>query len=569
MARIAVVEKKVCNPKKCDWLCKKVCPVNRAGKDCIVQGEDGKPLIAEEICIGCGICVKKCPFSALSIVNLPVMKEEVMHRFIPNGFCLFGFPVIKKGHITGLLGPNGIGKTTVLNIMAGQLKPNLGKDGTGWSDVLEKFKGTEMFDYMQKLAAGEIKFSYKLQKIDAIPSYWKGTIEGLLSRYENWEMLTNELGLDAKKDVSQLSGGELQLLAIAATMLKDVDFYFFDEPSSYLDVRQRLKIAKMIRGLAEKKWVVVVEHDLALLDYLADSVCILYGHPGAFGIVSRPYPVRSGINAYLEGYVKDANVRFRQEAITFAVHAKIATKPEPFLTYPAMQKTFPGFRVDIETGEIRRGEIIGILGPNATGKTTFIRMLAGEIMPDNCELKQRFQLAYKPQMIEPKEKEITVREFVSDKRLLSYLGLELLLERRLGELSGGELQAVMIAQCISQPKELMLLDEPSAFLDAEQRLKVAKLIRSHSESERIPTFVVDHDLLFLDAISDRLIVFKGESGKWGKASMPLELKKGMNTFLADIGITFRRDPQTGRPRANKPGSLLDREQKERREFYYL
>jgi len=104
--------------------------------------------------------------------------------------------------------------------------------------------------------------------------------------------------------------------------------------------------------------------------------------------------------------------------------------------------------------------------------------------------------------------------------------------------------------------------------DVEQRLRVAKLIRSAAEEKEKPFFVVDHDMLFIDVISDRLIAFDGIPGKTGEATAPLPMAEGMNLFLKGMDVTFRRDKVSGRPRINKPGSQLDREQKENGKYYY-
>ncbi|MEM5812682.1 MAG: ribosome biogenesis/translation initiation ATPase RLI, partial [Candidatus Aenigmatarchaeota archaeon] len=386
------------------------------------------------------------------------------------------------------------------------------------------------------------------------------------------------------KEITGLSGGELQLLAIAATMLKDADFYFFDEPSSYLDVYQRLSVAREIRRLTEKAVVMVIEHDLAVADYLADYVHILYGKPGIFGVVSNPFSVRVGINTYLEGYIQEENVRFREEAIMFTRTAKSSEKNKPFLDFPGFEKKFHGFSVKTDGGTIHKGEIIGILGPNSTGKTTFIKMLAGILKPDkilnsqNLENKMNeLRLSYKPQMLAAGDEDITVEEFIrkskselsaEERSLLRNLGVERMFLRRMGSLSGGEMQSAFVSACLLKECDILLMDEPSAFLDVEQRLRVAKVLRSKSESTGIPCFIVDHDLQFIDAISDRVMIFEGTPGKQGHGLKPCELNEGMNKFLKNVGITFRRDPQTGRPRANKPGSQKDVEQKESGKYYY-
>ena len=123
-----------------------------------------------------------------------------------------------------------------------------------------------------------------------------------------------------EREVNQLSGGELQRFVIGITSIQNADIYMFDEPSSYLDVKQRLKAAKMIRSLLRPdNYVVAVEHDLSILDYLSDFICVLYGMPGAYGVVTMPYSVREGINIFLAGFIPTENMRFRDEELTFKV----------------------------------------------------------------------------------------------------------------------------------------------------------------------------------------------------------------------------------------------------------
>lgn len=585
--RLAVIDRDLCNPKTCGfYLCQKVCPRNRAEEDCITVGEDGKPFIDEGLCIGCGICTKKCPRDAISIVNLPEKLDEgPIHRYGRNMFSLFRLPVPKRNAVVGLVGPNGVGKSTVMKILSGQLKPNAGLGEVPWSEIIERFKGSELQEYMEKLSQSRIKSAYKPQHIDLIPKKWKGKVSELLKKSDGRKILdrvVGDFGIDEMldKDISELSGGELQLLAICATVLKDSDFYFFDEPSSYLDVSQRLRMAREIRRLSQEKVVMVIEHDLAVADYLADYTHILYGKPGVFGIVSKPYGVRIGINTYLEGYIKEDNVRFRNEPITFSQRARSFEKSKPFLDFPGFSKDFGSFSVTTEPGKLHRGEVIGILGPNSIGKTTFIKMLVGELKPDKGEAIKDMKLSYKPQrLILKKEQEpVLVADFLKEgvnitstenKRILSFLGVDRLLERTINSLSGGELQSVFILSTLLKEHDILLMDEPSAFLDVEQRLRVSRLLRSHSESREIPVFVVDHDLQFIDTISDRIMLFQGEMGVKGLGRSPMGLEEGMNTFLKGLKITFRRDPGTGRPRANKPGSQKDLEQKEKGQYYYM
>ena len=149
------------------------------------------------------------------------------------------------------------------------------------------------------------------------------------------------------------------------------------------------------------------------------------------------------------------------------------------------------------------------------------------------------------------------------------LTLDEMLDKPVKGLSGGELQRLAIAATLSEDAEIYLFDEPTAFLDVEQRLIAARVIRKIIESRNAASLIVDHDIVFIDYISDRAMVFSGEPGLNGIASKPADLRTSMNQFLGDLDITFRRDKETKRPRVNKYDSYLDREQKEQGEYYYL
>ena len=112
----------------------------------------------------------------------------------------------------------------------------------------------------------------------------------------------------------------------------------FDEPSSYLDVKQRIKAAKVIRSVVNSDtYTIVVEHDLSTLDYLSDFVCCLYGEPAAYGVVTMPFGVREGINIFLAGFVPTENMRFRDEEMTF----KIVENVEDLEIIEKQEKTYP------------------------------------------------------------------------------------------------------------------------------------------------------------------------------------------------------------------------------------
>lgn len=583
--RLAVLDRDRCQPRLCDFQCIKFCPRVRTGDETIVVGEDGKPVISEELCAGCGICVKRCPFESIIIIGLPEELEEPTHRYGKNGFALYGLPVPVSGKVTGILGPNGIGKSTAINILSGTLKPNLGKGRIGWDEILKYYAGSTLQEYLEGVSQKKIKTSQKPQYVDMIPKKFKGKVRELLSKTDERGVL-NELikKLDIEgiidRSIEELSGGELQRVALAACISREADFYFIDEISPYLDIYQRIRSAQIIRELAETKAVMVVEHDLAILDLLADMVHIAYGTPGGFGVITHPKVVRLGINEYLRGFLREENVRIRTEAIEFEVHAPQITKEvSPLLEFGNFSKKYNGgFELTAQGGNIRKGEVIGIVGPNGIGKSTFVKILAGEIQPDTGKLDINIKVSYKPQYIKSEET-VTVVELLRSitkqfdtsfyqGEILKPLQLERLLKQQVNDLSGGELQRVAIAACLSRSADLYLLDEPSAHLDVEQRVLATKVIRRFAENNKVTAMVVDHDIYMIDMLSDRLLVFEGQPMVKGDVHGPFNMRDGMNRFLKNVGISFRRDEETKRPRVNKLDSRLDRAQKAKGEYYY-
>lgn len=593
MVRVAVLEKDRCDVKRCGRVCYRFCPPVRSKIETI-RFENDKPVIVEPLCVGCGICVRKCPFKALSIVNLPdELEEECSHRFGPNTFKLFRLPTPSPGVVLGLLGQNGIGKTTVLKILSGEIQLNLGnyENPPEWPHIIQHFRGSTLQEYLQKLGGKQLRVVHKPQYVDKIPRAVSGSVCNLLKKVDERGVLTpltEQLQLDGiwERTLDVLSGGELQRVAIAATICRDADVYLFDEPSSYLDVKQRLQAARAIRSLKKQsKTIIVAEHDLAILDYLSDQICVFYGCPSVYGIVSHVHGVRTGINVYLEGYIPDENIRFRKEPIIFHVKPPAVgwTASETLLKWNTIQKSFEDFRLSVEPGEAKKGEVIGILGPNGIGKTTFAKLLAGIEKPDDAQSLAHvaLEVSYKPQYISAEYKgtvaelleSVAKKEFESGwykTEILQPLNVQSLIDRDVTQLSGGELQRVAIATCLSRKAQLYLLDEPSAYLDVEERLAMAKTIRRVIENRgNVTAFVVEHDVVAQDFIADRLIIFTGNPGKEGTANPPTTLRDGMNSFLKEMGITFRRDLATKRPRVNKEGSKLDRHQKRLGEYYYV
>lgn len=585
------MDKERCKSEKCDLVCIRFCPMVRTRREAIRLGEDKKAYVAESICSGCGICVKKCPFDALRIVNLPdELKTDHTHRFGPNSFTLYRLPTLKKGTVVGLLGRNGIGKSTILKILAGELIPNLGNynDPPNKEEVKNNYSGEPMYDYLESIYNNKNQVILKPQYVDKIPKVVSGTVLEVLKRIDQkgqLEKVAKDLEIDhiLDRQIEVLSGGELQRVAIATSVIRDSDVYLFDEPSSHLDIYQRTKAARVIRSLInENKMIVTAEHDLAVLDYMSDDIFLLYGEPDVYGIVSHIHTVREGINIYINGYIPDENIRFRDKPIVF--HDKppnvIKSKINLLFEWTTLKKKYEGFSLEVKAGNIGIGDVVGILGMNGIGKTTFIKMLAGVETPDEGEVNNpNLKVSYKPQYISGTidgSVENILRKAAGEKyveewyktEILEPLHVKRMLDREVRVLSGGELQRVAIAECLSRMSDIYLLDEPSAYLDVEERLAVARAIRRITKMHGVTAFVVEHDIVTQDFIADKIMVFTGIAGKKGYSGQPLSLEAGMNKFLKEMGVTFRRDPDTKRPRVNKIDSKLDREQKEAGRYYY-
>lgn len=570
MGKIAVIHKEKCKTEICNHECKKYCPAEKKELDsCIVV--DAKAVIDEKMCVGCGICMKRCPFGAIEVVNLPSIDEKnLIHRYGQNGFALYGIPTPKQQSVIGFLGRNGIGKSTAVKILSGQVVPNLGKEAT-IEEVEKFFSGNEMLTYFKELK--NKKVAYKPQNLSLLSKNVK--VIDLLRQFGE-DLKINQLcdELDVSKilnnKMSELSGGELQRIAIIAASLKDADIYFFDEPLAYLDIEQRLKVSDYIRKLCDEKIVFVVEHDLLILDYLADYINIFFGNQGTFGVCSTLKTARNGVNAYLEGYLRDENMRIRDKPLDFNFTKNSQISGHILSSWPEFKTKFDsGFELNVSAGEIRKNHSVGILGRNGIGKTTFVKCLNGlknvEINGKMQKLNLNLKISYKPQYID-NDSEILVRDIVFsekiNKRLSTLFNIGVLQSKKISELSGGELQRLSIARCLAKDADVYLLDEPSAYLDVEERISVAKAIKELMVENEKTAFIVDHDLLLISYVADSIINFDGESGVFGHSSKVESFDVGISNLLKSLNITLRKDKESGRPRINKKDSVLDREQKE-------
>jgi len=587
--RIAIINKKKCKPKKCHQECRLRCPSVMMGKKCI-DIED-TAIIREILCSGCGICVKTCPMNAIKIVNIPnEMKKDMVYTYGKNTFRLYDLPIPQSNKITGIIGKNGIGKTTVLNILRGIIKPNYGYVGdTDIQSILERHRGSVLHKYLEKLYNKVLKIVSKPQNIDGIlrnlqKRKSKRTVKEIVNRYidKNNERHMRIIKLFGLEDIYDnkivfLSGGEFQLLTCAAIMMQKADVYIFDEPTTYLDIHHRLKIAKLIKEIAENKYVFVVDHDLTILEYVSDHVHIMYGEPGAYGIISSLYSTQRAINNYFSGYSPADNMRFREHQYKF-MQNNIEEEEEHddrySISYKAADIKYDNFNLHITEGNISSPNIVIIFGKNGTGKTTLLNHLEKEL---------NLVVSYKPQYVDKTKfmsdnKYPIVQEYLYNNYkkafcssmfksdVLDPMNIPALYNKYINHLSGGELQRFMISVCLARDADIYLIDEPSASLDIEQRVLTAQIIKRYVNHNMKICFVVEHDIMMAMYMAmDNIIVFK--EGNPNIASAPMSANEGINKFLSDMNITFRTDGTTGRPRINKLNSTKDREQKKSGKYY--
>lgn len=597
-SRIAIVSTDKCKPKKCRQECRKACPVVKTGKLCIEVTPASKiAFISETLCVGCGICVKKCPFDAITIINLPTnLEAETTHRYSANSFKLHRLPTPRPGQVLGLVGTNGIGKSTALKILAGKQKPNLGRydDPPDWQDILKYFRGSELQNYFTKVLEDDIKAIIKPQYVDNIPrALAKSPVKDVasilkakLQKPELWDYIMNLLELKhvMKRDVANLSGGELQRFALGMTSIQSANVYMFDEPSSYLDVKQRLRAAELIRSLLNPTtYVICVEHDLSVLDYLSDFICILYGAPSVYGVVTLPNSVREGINIFLDGFIPTENMRFRDESLQFRLADAadgLILDHSSAMEYPDLEKTQGDFHLKVEKGDFTNSEILVMFGENGTGKTTFCKILAGALETDTKVDLPKMNISMKPQKIAPKFPG-TVRQLFFKKIRAAFLNpqfqtdvvkplsIDNIIDQEVQVLSGGELQRVALVLALGVPADIYLIDEPSAYLDSEQRIVCSKVIRRFILHAKKTAFIVEHDFMMATYLADRVIVFEGTPSRDALAKAPESLLTGCNRFLKNLNVTFRRDPNSFRPRINKKDSQMDKEQKLAGNYFFL
>lgn len=539
--RLAIVDKDRCKPTKCAKECIAKCPSNASGKVCVeLDIEDTKKAkISEQHCIGCGICEKVCPFHAISIVNIPVeVKNDLSFRYSKNGFCLYRLPSLKPNLILGIIGENGIGKSTIVKILSKELN---------------------ISEFPYKIDKSLIKIFESIRNIAVKPQH-----------------------IDSD---DQISGGEMQMKAIKQTIATEADMYIFDEPSNFLDVKQRLHAADLISSLKkENKFVLVIDHDLNFMDYCCDYISLMFGKPACYGIISnRAFPSAEAINYYLNGYLPNENIKFRKESFSYnrSLQGDLSGVEIPEsksdLMYPAMKiQNNKNFKLITTEGKIPINcSITVILGENGVGKTTFIKNLKDHIGVSISVKNQypKFGLIKEKQTVKSFLEKYAARTFTDEIfkiDVVKAFGIEMLMNKYVNHLSGGEQQRLAIITCLAQDRELYILDEPSALLDIQQRINFTKAIKRFILHNQKAAIIIEHDISMALAIGKELhsqmIVFEKKEKECVSSGI-MTVKDAMNKFLEILDITFRLDQKYKTHRTNKKNSVKDTEQRKCKQFF--
>ena len=614
--RLAIVDYDRCKPQKCNKECVMKCPPNLSGKKCITIGpindiedikslsviikdgskekknQNNKAIIASNLCIGCGLCVKMCPFKAISIVNLPqeLTIDKQLVSYGENSFRVYQSPHILKGKCIGYIGSNGLGKTTIIKVLSGETKLNI-------IDKKKLLGRSEVYGYLDAMNKGKLSISYKPQDIS---QYSKGImgetkVSIMLEKISPQIIMSLDLEKLSSRKINQLSGGEVQRLLIGQCCSKDANTFLFDEPTAFLDIKQRIIMSNLISDKISnpETYVILIEHDLCIFDYISDYVVPLYGIKGAFGIIGSISNTFNGINNYLEGYLPTENIQFRDKPIKFkpiildddisdrTEYSYTACKYSPDKSSPdkISEKTF---NLEIESGTFSTSEIVLLIGENGTGKSTMIKLLGQLLKTDGFNISANLSVSIKEQEVYSDNTNI-VKDYLYKQignmlynmdfihMIIGPLGINQIFDLVICELSGGQMQRVQIACCLGKVADIYLLDEPSAFIDIEDRIQISKILRQFVTTNKKCMFLVEHDMIMATSTCDKVICFTGEPGINCKASAPTDIKQGINQFLKILGITMRRDKYgtTGRPRINKKDSQADREQKKSDQYFIM
>lgn len=486
--------------------------------------------------------------------------------------------VVHPNKRIALIGRNGAGKSTLMKLLNQQIKADSGelwfKSGltvamlaqelppandqtvtefvtSGMADVQALLEEYDRVSLAEPTSANLQKLDDLLHKIEAVDGW---------SLPQRVEQVLSRLQLPGDKQMSELSGGWRRRVALAQALVVEPDVLLLDEPTNHLDITTIQWLEQQI--LDYRGTTILITHDRSFLQNLANVIVELdrgklvswegtyqgflnyreqalveeERHNALFDkrLAQEEVWIRQGVKARRtrnEGRVRAlkemrqerAERRERQGNANFSVEGRgNSGKRVSHLENVSFSHSEESLIKNL-TFTLLRGDKVGLIGPNGVGKSTFLKVLLGELQPDsgNVELGTNLDIAYFDQFREQLDPEKTLIDSVAEGReqitingrerhIISYLGDFLFPPARtrvkVKSLSGGERNRLMLAILFSKPANLLIMDEPTNDLDMET-LELLEEILTEFEGTLL---LVSHDRAFLDNVVTSTLVFEGE-----------------------------------------------------------
>lgn len=487
---------------------------------------------------------------------------------------------LEEGERVGLIGRNGTGKSSLLKILAGIEKLDDGllqiQQGLRIAYVAQEPILDSKNTIFEAASEGIANIKYLRTEYETLAQAdWNEANQERLDQLQsqldashgwNWEQrvseILNRLHLHSDQIIGMLSGGTKKRVALAQALVTQPDVLLLDEPTNHLD----LDSITWLEGLLNEYLgsIVFITHDRSFLDQVATRIVeldrgLLRSYPGNYSryefvkeeelnaealanaradklLAQEEVWVRKGVEARRTRSVgrvarleKLRAMRAERRNAMGQVKLSIAAGERSGKIVADLDNISKSYQKPIVknfTATILRGDKVGILGPNGVGKTTLLKLILGELVPDSgiVKLGTRIEVAYFDQMRESLNLEATLEDFISPgsewveignqrKHVKSYLGDFLFAPERTNSpvltLSGGERNRLLLARLFARPANVLVLDEPTNDLDIDTLDLLEQLLQDYQGT----VFLVSHDRTFLDNVVTSMIAYEGD-GLW-------------------------------------------------------
>ena len=487
---------------------------------------------------------------------------------------------LEEGERVGLIGRNGTGKSSLLKILAGIEKLDDGllqiQQGLRIAYVAQEPILDSKNTIFEEASEGIANIKYLRTEYETLAQAdWNEANQERLDQLQsqldashgwNWEQrvseILNRLHLHSDQIIGMLSGGTKKRVALAQALVTQPDVLLLDEPTNHLD----LDSITWLEGLLNEYLgsIVFITHDRSFLDQVATRIVeldrgLLRSYPGNYSryefvkeeelnaealanaradklLAQEEVWVRKGVEARRTRSVgrvarleKLRAMRAERRNAMGQVKLSIAAGERSGKIVADLDNISKSYQKPIVknfTATILRGDKVGILGPNGVGKTTLLKLILGELVPDSgiVKLGTRIEVAYFDQMRESLNLEATLEDFISPgsewveignqrKHVKSYLGDFLFAPERTNSpvltLSGGERNRLLLARLFARPANVLVLDEPTNDLDIDTLDLLEQLLQDYQGT----VFLVSHDRTFLDNVVTSMIAYEGD-GLW-------------------------------------------------------